>query len=64
MTRLKYNYNNTNWGIFPDKMGYVFFPQNMKIHNFFFSQIGNHYTNVPNVIQVFKLKTAYESIEI
>ena len=59
MTRLKYNYNNTNWGNFPDNNG-VFFPKKWKFAIFFISQIGKHYTNVPNVIQVFKLKTAYD----
>ena len=52
MTEWKYNDINTNPGIFPDKNG-VFFPPKMEISNFFISQIGKHYTNVPNVIQVF-----------
>ena len=42
-------------GFFPTSMGY-FFPQKWKFVIFFISQIGKHYTNVPNDIQVFKLK--------
>ena len=63
MTKLKYNDINTNRGIFPDITG-VFSPKKWKFAIFFISQIGKHYTNVPNVIQVFKLKTAYNSVEI
>ena len=59
MTKFKYNDINTNRGIFPDNNG-VFFPQKWKFAISFISQIGKHYTNVPNVIQVFKLKTAYD----
>ena len=44
-------------GIFPTAMGY-FFPKKWKLAIFFISQIGKHYTNVPNVIQVFKLKNS------
>ena len=50
-------------GFFPTSLGY-FPPKKWKFAIFFISQIGKHYTNVPNVIQVFKLKTAYNSVEI
>ena len=51
MKKLKYKYINTNRGIFPDNNG-VFFLQKWKFVIFLISQIGKHYTNVPNVIQV------------
>ena len=57
MTELKDNDIITNLGNFPDNNG-VFFPQRWKLAFFFISQIGKHYTNVPNVIQVFQLKNS------
>ena len=59
MIQLKSNDINTNRGIFPDNNG-VFFPKKWKFVIFSISQIGKHYKNVPNVIKVFKLKTAYD----
>ena len=57
--QLKYNDINTNWGIFPE-INEVFFQKKGKFVIFFISQIGEHYQNVPNVIRVLKLKTAYD----
>ena len=57
MIKLKFNDINTNRGIFPDITG-VFSPTNGNVQFFFISQIGKHYTNVPNVIQVFKLENS------
>ena len=47
---------------FPTTMGY--FPPLKKCVIFSISQIGKHYKNVPNISQVFKLKTAYDWVEI
>ena len=55
MTKLKYNDINTNLGNFPDNNG-VFLPQKWKLAFFFISQIGKHYTNVPNIISSVLIK--------
>ena len=49
-----------NRGIFPDINGVFFLPKKRKFVTFFISKIRKHYTSVPNVIQVLKLKTAYD----